>query len=158
MKLLFKQRLFSWFDSYDIYDENGKTVYTVEGKLSWGHLLEIHDALGRHVGTVKEEVFSLLPRFALYVQDRKIGKIEKELTFFKPAFTLDCNDWSVKGDILEWDYQVSTPGGRQVMQASKEVWNWTDTYTLSIEREEDALLCLMIVLAIDAAKCSRGNG
>ena len=27
MKLLFKQRLFSWFDSYDIYDEFGNTVY-----------------------------------------------------------------------------------------------------------------------------------
>ena len=30
MKLLFKQRLFSWFDSYDIYDEAGNTVYVVE--------------------------------------------------------------------------------------------------------------------------------
>ena len=28
MKLLFKQRFFSWFDSYDIYDEAGSTVYT----------------------------------------------------------------------------------------------------------------------------------
>ena len=27
MKLLFKQRFFSWFDSYDIYDEAGNTVY-----------------------------------------------------------------------------------------------------------------------------------
>ena len=25
MKLLFKQRFFSWFDSYDIYDETGAT-------------------------------------------------------------------------------------------------------------------------------------
>lgn len=40
MQLLFKQRLFSWFDSYDIYDESGNTVYTVKGKLSWGHLLK----------------------------------------------------------------------------------------------------------------------
>ena len=37
MRLLFKQRFFSWFDSYDIYNEAGETVYTVEGKLSWGH-------------------------------------------------------------------------------------------------------------------------
>ena len=37
MKLLFKQRLFSWFDSYDIYDEAGNTVYVVKGQLSWGH-------------------------------------------------------------------------------------------------------------------------
>ena len=35
MKLLFKQRLFSWFDSYDIYDEFGNTVYVVKGQLSW---------------------------------------------------------------------------------------------------------------------------
>ena len=46
MKLLFKQRFFSWFDSYDIYDENGAAVYTVEGKLSFGHHLEIYDAMG----------------------------------------------------------------------------------------------------------------
>ena len=29
MKLLFKQRAFTWFDSYDIYDENENTVYVV---------------------------------------------------------------------------------------------------------------------------------
>ena len=44
MKLLFKQRLFSWFDSYDIYDEAGNTVYVVKGQLSWGHKLVIYDA------------------------------------------------------------------------------------------------------------------
>ena len=32
MKLLFKQRLFSWFDSYDIYDESGNTVYVGKGQ------------------------------------------------------------------------------------------------------------------------------
>ena len=41
MKLLFKQRMFSWFDSYDIYDENENTVYVVKGQLSWGHCLKI---------------------------------------------------------------------------------------------------------------------
>lgn len=35
MKLLFKQRAFTWFDSYDIYDENENTVYVVKGQLSW---------------------------------------------------------------------------------------------------------------------------
>ena len=45
MKLLFKQRLFSWFDSYDIYDEAGNTVYVVKGQLSWGHKLVIYDAV-----------------------------------------------------------------------------------------------------------------
>ena len=53
MKLLFKQRLFSWFDSYDIYDiydEAGNTVYVVKGQLSWRHKLVIYDAYGNEVG------------------------------------------------------------------------------------------------------------
>ena len=29
MKVLFKLRFFSWFDSYDIFDEEGNTVYAV---------------------------------------------------------------------------------------------------------------------------------
>ena len=155
MKLLFKQRLFSWFDSYDIYDEAGETVFTVKGRLSWGHCLEIYDRFGEHVGTVKEEVLTLLPRFALYQNGREIGEIQKKLTFFKPAFTLNCNDWSVKGDLFEWEYEVVDGRGRMVMQASKQLFNSTDTYVLDITAPRDMLLSLMIVLAIDAAKCSQ---
>ena len=52
MKLYFKQRFFSWFDSYDIYDyDTGDVVYTVEGQLAWGHCLHILDADGRHIAT-----------------------------------------------------------------------------------------------------------
>lgn len=38
MRLLFRQRMFSWFDSYDIYDENGNTVYVVKGHVSQKNL------------------------------------------------------------------------------------------------------------------------
>ena len=84
MKLLFKQRLFSWLDSYDIYNEYGETAFTVEGKLAWGHKLEVLDPSGRHLGTVKEEVLTFLPRFALYLGEEYIGQIKKELTFSSP--------------------------------------------------------------------------
>ena len=69
MKLLFKQRFFSWFDSYDIYDENGAAVYTVEGKLSFGHHLEVHDTMGNAIATLQEKVFTLLPKFEIYLED-----------------------------------------------------------------------------------------
>ena len=45
MKLLFRQRFFSWFDSYDIYDEDGNTVYVVKGQLSGMGLF--HYQIGR---------------------------------------------------------------------------------------------------------------
>ena len=64
MKLLFKQRLFSWFDSYDIYDEAGNTVYVVKGQLSWGHKLVIYDAYGNEVGMVVQKVLTFLPKYS----------------------------------------------------------------------------------------------
>lgn len=156
MKMLFKQRFFSWLDSYDIYAEDGSTLYTVKGALSWGHCLKIFDARDSHLGTVKEEIFTFLPRFQMYLGENCIGTIRKEFTFFKPRFSLDMNGWTVEGDWLEWDYEVLA-AGRRVATVSKELFNWTDTYMIDVDREEDALIVLMIVLAIDAAKCSAEN-
>ena len=62
MRLLFRQRMFSWFDSYDIYDENGNTVYVVKGQLSWGHLLNIYDAYENKLGYVQERVLTFCLR------------------------------------------------------------------------------------------------
>ena len=77
MRMLFKQRLFSWLDSYDIYDEEGNTLYTVEGQLSWGHCLKIYDAYGNEVGMVKEEIFTFLPRFVIWMNGAPAGTIKK---------------------------------------------------------------------------------
>ena len=157
MKLLFKQRFFSWFDSYDVYDEAGNTVFTVKGELSWGHLLRIYDALGGEVGYIKEKVFSWFPQFQMYLGDSYIGSIHKEFSFFKPKFNIDCNGWHIDGDWFEWDYRIMNSSGEQIATVSKEIWNWTDTYVIDVNDREDALCALMLVLAIDAEKCSRDS-
>lgn len=41
------------------------------------------------------------------------------------------------------------------MHVEKELLHFTDTYVLDIKHEADQFMCLMIVLAIDAAKCSQ---
>jgi len=155
MRLYFKQRLFSWLDSYDIYDEADNTVFTVEGKLSWGHCLHINDANGRHIGTLQEKVFTILPQFEIYIGEEYVGCIKKEFTFFKPQFTLDCKGWQVDGEWLEWDYTILDAGGRQVAAITKEPFHWTDTYVIDVADPVDALGALLVALAIDAEKCSR---
>lgn len=157
MKLLFKQRFFSWFDSYDIYDEAGNTVYVVKGELSWGHLLRIYDAAGNDLGMIKEKVLTWLPKFEMYLGERYIGCISKEFSFFKPRYNIDCNGWQISGGWLEWDYTIQGSSGQTVATVSKEIWNWTDTYAIDVSDPQDALCVLMMVLAIDAEKCSR-NG
>ena len=157
MKLLFKQRLFSWFDSYDIYDEAGNTAFVVKGELAWGHLLRIYNSCGKEVGYIKEKVFTWLPKFEMYVDSRYVGCISKELSLFRPRYNIDCNGWQIRGDWMEWDYSILDASGCPVASISKELFHLTDTYVIDVARPQDALCALMFVLAIDAEKCSRNN-
>ena len=157
MKMLFKQRLFSWFDSYDIYGEDGQVLYTVKGQLSWGHCFKIYDSFGNCLGTVKQRILTLLPKFEIYMNDAYVGCISREFTFFRPRYNIDYNGWQVEGDFLEWDYNIISASGNTVASVSKEIWNWTDAYSINVYNPADALSALMLVLAIDAEKCSRKN-
>ena len=153
MKLLFKQRLFSWFDSYDIFDENGKTVFTVEGKLNWGHCLHILDATGVHIGTVNQKISALMPRFELSAYGEDLGCIRQEFTLFTPRFVFDCSDWTVEGSWTNWDYSIVSPRQGTVAVICKALFQMTDTYAIEVPDPSNALCVLMSVLAIDASKC-----
>ena len=154
MRLIFRQRVFSWFDKYDIFDEYGNVVYTVEGKISWGKRLHVSDAAGNHIATLKQKVFAFTPTFEIYLGERYVGSIKKEFTIFKPAFYIDCNGWQIEGNFLEWDYEIKD-GDYVVAILQKKVMDWTDTYLLDIKDEYDAVTVLMVALAVDAEKESR---
>lgn len=155
MKLLFKQKMFSWFDSYDVFNETGETVYTVKGQLSWGHCFKIFDAAGGEVGTIKQKIFSFLPRFEIYFGEQYVGSICKEFTLFKPRYNIDYNGWNVEGNFFEWDYSILNGVGQTVAAITKEFFNLTDTYSIDVVNPADALSVLLLVIAIDAEKCSR---
>ena len=157
MKLLFRQRLFRWFDSYDVYYEDGTVAFTVEGKLSWGHKLHILNAGGGHIATVKQTIFALLPRFELYEGNNYIGCVRKKWTFFSNNYAIDFRGWQVRGDVFGWNYEIVDQRGYLVASICKKLWNFTDTYVIDVTHPADTLHALMFTLAIDAEKCSQGN-
>ena len=155
MKLIFKQRFFSWFDSYDIYDENGDVYFTVKGQLSWGHTFKIYNKHNEEIGMLKQKLFTFLPKYEIYVNNRMLGEIHKEFTFFTPKFYITFNGYTVSGDFFNWDYDVYRDG-KKVSSINKEIFKLTDTYTITTS-EEEALISLMIVLAIDSIKDRNSN-
>ena len=56
---------------------------------------------------------------------------------------------------MEWDYQIVSASGDPIATISKQLFRWTDTYVIDVADARDALYSLMVVLAIDAEKCSR---
>ena len=156
MKMLFKQKIFSWFDSYDIFDENHEILYTVKGQFGWGHVLKIFDRNGNEVGMIKEKVFTWLPKFIIYKNDVEVGYIRKEFTFFKPKFTIDYNSWRVEGDFLGWDYRIYS-NEKKIAKVTKQLFKLTDTYVIDVDNPSDALDALMLVLSIDVEECTRNR-
>ncbi len=155
MKMLFKQRMFSWFDSYDIFDEAGEILFTVKGELAFGHQLRIYNKYGAEVGLVKQKILTFLPKYELFSGEMYLGCIHKEFSFLRPRFTVDFCGWQIVGNYFEWDYSITDALGDTVAYISKEIWNWTDTYSIEVYDPKDALYALMLVLALDADKCSR---
>lgn len=154
MKLLIKQRVFSWSDTYDIYDENENTKYFVKAELlSLGHKLHIYDNMKNEVGLIKEHPFCFLPVFDIEINGNILGTIEKKFSFFKPKYEMDFNGWRVEGDFLGWDYDVYS-GCSSIIHISKELFHWGDTYVIDFTNPADELMGLLLVIAIDAANCS----
>ena len=58
---------------------------------------------------------------------------------------------------MEWDYTIVSASRGTVATIGKELFHWTDTYVIDVYDPKDALGALMLVLAIDAEKCSRSN-
>ena len=155
MKLYFRQKIFSWLDSYDVYDESGDIYFKVKGKIAWGHKLAIYDASGAEVGVVKEQIVDIMPHFDFYMGRTKVGTLKKKLTLLRPKFSIDFGGrkWEIDGNWWEWDYLIKE-GREKVAAIYKRVFRLTDNYVIEVRDPEDALGALMVVIAIDAEKCS----
>ncbi len=158
MKLLIKQRVFAWGDTYDVYDEFGEPKYFVKAEFfSFGHTIHIyrHDT-NEEVGLIREKLFKFLPTAEISVSGQVLGTIKKEFTFFVPKFTIDYNGWDVEGDFLGWEYEVRSSQGI-VATISKQLFTFGDTYEIDVLNPAGELDVLMTVITIDMINCSNDD-
>lgn len=155
MRLLIKQRVFTWTDTYDVFDENENPKYYVKAEfLSLTHQIHVYECgSGQEVGAIHQKMFSFMPCFEVERNGNYIGRIQKKFSMFHPKYEIEYNGWSVEGDFMGWDYDVLC-GNYAVMHITKELFHWGDTYVLDCANPADELLGLLLVIAIDAANCS----
>ena len=96
-----------------------------------------------------------MPTFEVFNNGEKIGQIKKKFTFFKPKYYFDLGEFDIVGDIWGLNYSV-TKNGEIIATINEKFFSITDTYTIETSTE-DALNVLLIVIAIDADKCSSEN-
>ena len=106
------------------------------------------DASGNEAAFIQQKVWSFKPRFYVFVRGQQIAEIVKEITFFRQKYSIEGLDWEIDGDFTAHNYQI-TQNGRMVVTIHKEWLTWGDCYVLDIASEQDEILALAVVLAID---------
>ena len=158
MKLYMKEKLFSFHDRFTIKDENGWDKYYVEGEfLSLGKRLHLLNSFGEEVALIRQELFTLMPRYTVSVAGREIARIRKEFTLFFQRYVIDGLGWEVEGSVWEHEYEIRK-NGRLIVRITKEWFTWGDSYCLDIADPQDEILALAVVLTIDCvAEASQNN-
>jgi uncharacterized protein YxjI len=151
-RLFVDQKLWSLRERFTVNDEHGGAVYTVEGSLfQIPKQFTISDSAGRERARVWKKPVSWLPRFFVEVDGKQVATIAKQLTLLRPRYTIDGPGLTVVGDYWDMSFELRL-GGDVVGRVDKKWMAVRDQYAIEIERPEDELLVLGIVLAIDYVK------
>ena len=98
MKLYIKEKVFSWSDTFYVKDAYGEDKYTVEGEFfSLGKKLHVYDRHGAEVAFIKQELFTFLPQFAVFVGGTEVARVKREFSFLRPRYTIENLGWDVEG-------------------------------------------------------------
>jgi uncharacterized protein YxjI len=154
-QLLIKQKVFSWTDTYDVYDSQGYPRYFVKADMfSIGHRIRVFDkASGQEIGLIQEKLFRLFKEFEISINGYSQGIVKREFSFFRPVYNIDYKGWRLEGDFMQWNYDIFEQE-RLVVRISKQLFHWGDTYVLDVVNDMDELPALMVAIAMDAARCS----
>lgn len=159
MSLTIRQRIFALADTYDICDHTGAARYYVKAEFfTIGHKIHVFDANMQAVGRIEERIFQFLPKARLYIRGIPVGEIKREISFFKPRYSIDFNGWQVSGDIFGWDYDIVDGRGEVVAKISKELFRFSDTYTLTLAdpaNPDSELSALLVAISIDMFNCEK---
>ena len=155
MKLIFKQRLLSILDSYDIYDEFGNTEYIVKGEIGLSHRFRIYNNRNIELAYIKQSLFKIFPEFKMYINGNYVGCVKKRFSLLKPIFTVKCKGLYIEGDIFELNYKIKDNCNHVIASINKKLLSFSDKYVLNVKNREDVLHALVIVLSIDALKCNK---
>ena len=155
MRLLIKQKVFSWRDKFAIKAENGNDRYYAEGEVfSWAKKLHIFDLSGREVAYIEQKVWSWMPKYYIFRNGSPVALIRKEISFLHPKYTMEGPGWTVEGSFWEHDYEILEQG-RKIADVRKEWFTWGDFYVLDIADGWDEVLALAVVLTIDCVAAAQ---
>ena len=153
MRYVMREKLLSWGDDYYIQDETGRNVYFVDGKVfSIRNRLSFQDMSGTELAFIQQKLMTWGPTYDISSGGRHLATVKKQLfSFLNCRFYVDVpgpDDLVAAGNFLYHEYTF-TRHGSPVAQVSKHWFTWSDTYGVEVVEGEDPVLVLASTVVID---------
>ncbi|MGI6085320.1 MAG: LURP-one-related/scramblase family protein [Acetivibrionales bacterium] len=150
-RLYIKQKVFSFGDKYNIFNEEGQPVFSVQGEVfTFGAKIHIYDAAGTEVIFIEQKLFRFLPEYHIYSGDTLSAIIKKEFSFFIPKLNIqsEYGDYTLVGNLFGRDFSILR-NDIVVGELHKAWLSWGDSYELIINNDDDIPLFCALTIAID---------
>lgn len=151
MKLYIQQKVFSIGDKYNIFDEQNRPIYQVEGEVfTLGAKIHLYDLNRRELYYIEQKVLSFLPVYRVFQGSQLRAEIQKEFTFFTNDLTINSSmgQYVLTGDFMAMSFSI-THNGKLVGSIHKEWFTFGDCYELNIADGADPAFFSAMVIAID---------
>ena len=149
MKLFIKQKVFSFKDKFNIFDERGEIKYTATGEIfTLGKKLHVTDAAGNEVIFIRQRLITFLPKYEITLGTGDAVEIVKKITFLRHEYAIPQWDITIKGDFFAHEYEVYK-GNEKIAHLSKEWFTFGDAYAIDIPDPRDELTALAAILVVD---------
>ncbi len=159
MELHFRQGVLFTRNKYDIFDENERPVFHVQGKrFTWGAKIHLYDLAGKKLYFIRQKV-TFFPEYAIFQGENLCARIKTVYSLFNPRVSVESSlgNFEVTGnlEITGNLYFKILRNGQAMGEMRPPRLSWGETYVLSVYDPEDA--AFFTALAIAADKCLYNN-
>jgi uncharacterized protein YxjI len=146
-----KQKVFSFGEKYNVFDQNQNLVYHIKGQVfSIKNKMDMFkgDQLVFHF---ERKLFRFLPEYTLYTPNGEVlATIKKNFTFIRGKLTIESayGNMELIGQVWQRDFNL-TKEGREVMSVHKKWLSWGDSYEITITDDEKEAFYVALVILVD---------
>ncbi|WP_329521296.1 LURP-one-related/scramblase family protein [Spirillospora sp. NBC_01491] len=154
MRFKVRDRIFGIGDDYWIEDEDGRRAFLVDGKaLRVRQTFELKTLDDQVAAVIRRKVVAIRDTMVVEREGERLASVHKKhLTLLRERFKVELADgsaWTVKGDIIDKEYEIESDEGR-VARISRKWFRIRDTYAVDVDEGADVALVLSVAVCVDA--------
>ena len=153
-KFYLKQKVFSFRDSFKVFDEGQNQVYHAKAKMmSFARQYEIYQSDPEQLlFTMRRRLMSFMPVYELFnAEGERVALMRKRFSAFRNRIDIEAEgkNYSLEGSVWAHNFTISGDIGI-VLAVRKKLLSWGDTYEIEIDDRADVDKMIAFVIMIDS--------